>query len=61
MLEVIPEGEGLGSPLGKEIASVLLKVLLPNHVYCQRGTVDAFQGEVDATWALNIGVVLHGV
>lgn len=60
MLEVIPEGEGLGSPLGKEVASVLLKVLLPNHVYCQRGTVDAFQGEQDAARVPNIGVVLQG-
>lgn len=47
MLEVFPEGEGLASALGKEIASVLLKVLLPNHVYCQRGTVEAFQGEAE--------------
>lgn len=45
MLEVAPEGEGLGTPLGKEIASVLLKVLLPNLAYCQRATVESFQGE----------------
>jgi hypothetical protein len=46
MLEVVPEGEGLGTPLGKEIASVLLKVLLPNLAYCQRATVEPFQGEL---------------
>lgn len=45
MLEAAPEGEGLGTALGKEIASVLLKVLLPNPLYCQRGTVTAFQSE----------------
>jgi hypothetical protein len=46
MLEVAPEGEGLGTPLGKEIATVLLKVMLPNLAYCQRSTVEAFQGEL---------------
>jgi hypothetical protein len=45
MLEAAPEGEGFGTALGKEVASVLLKVLLPNPLYCQRGTVIAFQGE----------------
>lgn len=39
-----PEGEGLGTALGKEVASVLVKVLLPNSAYCQRATVEAFQG-----------------
>lgn len=37
-------GEGLATPVGKEIATVLLKVLLPNPAYCQRATVVAFQG-----------------
>lgn len=46
MLELSPLGQGLATPLGKEIASVLLKVLLPNPAYCQRGTVDAFQGKI---------------
>jgi len=44
VLEVSPLGQGLATPLGKDIASVLLKVLLPNQAYCQRATVEAFQG-----------------
>lgn len=39
-----PPGEGLATPLGRELVSILLKVLLPNAEYCQRSTVLVFQG-----------------
>jgi hypothetical protein len=36
-------GESLGTPLGKEVAAILSKALLPNHDYCQRASVPTFQ------------------
>jgi hypothetical protein len=44
VLEHFEPGECLGSPLGKEVAGVLSKVLLPRPDYCQRSSVPTFQG-----------------
>jgi hypothetical protein len=41
---VAPDGDGLGTALGKDITHILLKVLLPVPAYCQRASVESFQG-----------------
>jgi hypothetical protein len=48
-----PAGEGFVTTTGKEILTILLKVLLPNEQYCQRSNADTFQCEQasSATWA----------
>jgi hypothetical protein len=42
--KVAGDGDGLGTALGKDICHILLKVLLPVPAYCQRASVESFQG-----------------